>query len=347
MFSRSWPYRRARDVGGQAWRPVPGVLVGARARGLADHGVALDRHQLRQPRRRQRQVARPVERCHSFQQVQVRVHRLHAGWHAQVRHGPVGGGPPVAGEELHVAAVRRVVRPGLEQVEEPPGVGQRLRIARRPRVFRQRVESECLAVQVLHWRDNSRAAPVDLPVEPSVLRVPHVIHQEAVALPGGFAHRRSAAALANQPRRQPQHPRLRHDHLRRLTLWVPFGIEVDGEAAVRGVDAARIPERDHRLTEVLLDGGRERADIGRQRLRGCGRRDEGRTKQERRNSHGGGMLSLAVAPCKLHQCERASTQWAIWGRRLSNRPASCSVCSARAMPSAARTREPSRPKSAG
>src|SRR5436190_12078964 len=114
----------------------------------------------------------------------VRVQELPAGGRTQDadRLGPLRR--PVALTTLEVAPVVLVVRVSLAEVEhlecERTGIG----IARSDRVFRQRVDRERLAVQMLPRL--AHALGPHLPEEPAGGVVPHALAEEAdtVAGPG-------------------------------------------------------------------------------------------------------------------------------------------------------------------
>jgi hypothetical protein len=114
---------------------------------------------------------------------------------------------------------------------------------------------------MLVWRDHRGPGAIDLPVEAAMLAVPHAVHQKPVADARRLPHDVVRPPLAHQPRRQPEHARLRDDHLRRLALEMTGRVEVDQVAAVFAIDDARIPEGDDGLLQVALDGRCERPDI--------------------------------------------------------------------------------------
>ena len=234
--------------------PVALILVRAGAEALADHGIALDGDQFQQPLPRQRQLARPVKGGHGLQQMQVRVHQL------EIRITHVGrlagrGRGPIFVEPLEVAAISFVVRLRLHQIEQPGRQVQRLFFARGQVILGQRVKSEGLAVDMFPGSQDFFARDVHFPVKTAVLLIPHFSLQKTITDVRRVQILLTAMAGADQVRVEPDHPRLRDNHLGSRTFQLSLDIVIENVAAIGSIQCFRIPKRDNVFRKVGFQPG--------------------------------------------------------------------------------------------
>src|SRR5262245_6882267 len=105
------------------------------------------------------------------------------------------------------------------------------------------------------WSELLVARGIDLPIEAAILRVPHFIFKKPIAFVCGVQIFLPTIAPSGQPRKQPDHARLRHDHLRAFAFESARVIVIENVTVVLPVDGFRIPEADDTLFEILLQLG--------------------------------------------------------------------------------------------